>query len=126
PTRWLISGRSIARNRHAKKTTPSSTWALKPKGSSSAPARRAVDAQRVRGHGLQPCLGDLVAARLAASVRPGVELAERVVDLAERVEQGAAQRFDLTALRGHLPRVREAVVEVERSAGTDAHLAQLV
>src|SRR5262249_62384456 len=98
-SRGVSSCCMIARKRPAKKTGRPSPSALKPKGSSSAPARRAVDAQPGRGHGLQPCLGDLVAARLAASVRPGVELAERVVDLAERVEQGAAQRLDLAALR---------------------------
>src|SRR5262245_27344357 len=125
-TPWLISCRMIARNRQAKKTRRSSTSALKRKRASSARARRAVDAQPGRRHGLEPCLGDLVAARLAEPVRPVVELVEGVLDLTECVEQRAAQCLDLTALRGDLPRVREAVVEVELAAGADAHLTQLI
>src|SRR5512132_453453 len=125
-TPWLISCRMIATNRQAKKTRRSSTSALKSRGASSAAAGRAVDAQPGCGHGLEPRLGDLIAARLAPAVRPGVELAERVVDLPQGFEEGAAQRLDLTSLRGDLSRVGKAVVEVELAAGTDAHLAQLV
>src|SRR5215475_13919319 len=102
-TPWLISCRMIARNRQPKKTRRSSTSALKRRRwrrARSTPARRAVDAESGRGHRFETRLCDLVAARFATPVRPGVELGERVLDLAERVEQGATQRFDLAALRG--------------------------
>ena len=88
--------------------------------------RRAIDAQPGCRHGLEARLGDLVPARLAPAVGPGVELAQRVLDLPERVEERATERLDLAPFGGHLSRVGEAVVEVEPAAGTDAHLAQLV
>src|SRR5512132_571394 len=98
----------IARNRQAKKTRRSSTSALKSGGSSSAAAGRAVDAQPGGRHGLEPRLGDLVTARLAAPVRPGVELAQRVLDLPQGLEEGATQGLDLATFRGDLARVGEA------------------
>src|SRR5690349_9755546 len=90
-----------------KKTTV--TWSTCT-GFESATLRRAGDAEPGRRHGLEPGGGDLVAARLAAPVGAVFELAQRGVDVDQRLAERPDQRVDLSPFRRDLTRVGEALV----------------
>ena len=72
--------------------------------------RRARHAEPRRGHRFEPGLGDVLAARLAVPVGAGLELAERVVDLEQRLAQRPDERVDLAPFGGDLTGVGEALV----------------
>src|SRR5436190_9973333 len=78
----------------------------------SAALRGAVDAEARRRHRLEARVGDALVAVLALAVVAGVELAEGVLDLRERLVELAGERLDLAAFGGDLPGVGEVVVEV--------------
>src|SRR3954469_13119102 len=79
-------------------------------GRASAAFRCARNAEPRRRHGLEPGVGNVLAAGFALPVCAALELAERGVDLEQRFAQRVQQRVDLAPLGGDLTGVGEAVV----------------
>src|SRR5260370_18292591 len=119
-TPWLTSWRMIATTRHPNRMIAMCS------GTRSARLGRAGDAQPGGRHGLEPGLGDVPTAALAAPVGALVDLRQGLVDLAERLGEGDRQGLHLAPLRRHLARIGEPAVEGQAGVGTPLELSELV
>src|SRR5262245_57071580 len=73
-----------------------------------------IDAVTRRGHGLEPRVGDGIAADLALAITTVVELVEGPLHIAELVAQPVGQPLGFPLLRSHLAAVGEVLVERQR------------